>query len=123
MGLGLPSMFARAVRVTDNAARLLGAHRNTIPRAGRDMVPESFKIPANYRYVVEVAYKDPTTGEVFTQARSVYSLDALSLAEAERLGMRSATLGLRSPRGRSDPFAPFQVDSAIVLNAYYNESQ
>lgn len=120
-GLGLPRLFARAEAIHNNTQVLAGRRSTFKPGPGRGTVAEPFKVPANYRYVVNVTYRDPATGDRFTNARSVYSRERLSLGQAEMVAFQQAERGLRSPRGKSDPFAPFTVERADMLNAFHNE--
>lgn len=119
-GLNLGTKVAAARAEYDNALLIRKARGNFIPRPGRGMVGVPFKVPARYKYVVDVGYLDPETKEVFKAMRTVYSQDLLSESEAQRLAEYHARQGLVSPRGKSDPSAPLRVASADIENAYYN---
>ena len=119
-GLNLGAKVASARVDYDNSLLIRRSSGNLLPRPGRDMVGVPFKVPARYKYVVNISYLDPDTGEIFTAFRTVYSQDLLTKAQAQRLGMSQAQQGLQSPRGKSDPFAPLRVAGADLENAYYN---
>jgi len=120
-GLGFKDIAARAVAEFSNRRAIEGRSGLLIPRPGRDMIPSRFKIPANYRYVSEITYYDPDTGDTFTTSRSVYSQELITKTQVEALSIKAANAGLQSPRGPSDPYAPLQVQSASLYGAYYNE--
>ena len=119
-GLNLGAKVASARIEYDNSLLIRRSSGNLLPRPGRDMVGVPFKVPARYKYAVDISYMDPETKEIFKQIRTVYSQDPLTKAEAQRLGMSQARQGLQSPRGKSDPSAPFRVVEADLVNAYYN---
>ena len=121
-GLGFAGIAREAEAIYANQNAIQGRSGNLIPRPGRDMLPARFKVPANYRYIVKVNYVDPSDPTLTaSNFRSVHSLDLLTKAGAEARGFALAQQGLQSPRGGTDPFAPMEVESVELINAYHNE--
>lgn len=119
--LGFAKITRQVQDESSNRRRLEGRRSTLKPRPGRDMIASQFKIPANYRYVLEVTYRDPQDGELYKSTRSIYSQERLSKGAAEALGVIAAEQGLINPRGGYDPSAVLEVQGASLFQAYYNK--
>lgn len=119
-GLELGRLWSESVQELFNQRQLVGRASTLRPRPGRDMLARPFKDPYNFRYVVQLEYLDPETGEPEVTALSVLSNDELTKGEAQRraLSWAEATAG---PEGRYGVTESWQLLSTELINAYYNE--
>lgn len=117
-GLGLRGRV-EAQRVVQRNTELLQSRRtNYRPGPGRGMIKAVSREPFDYRYVVNVTYRDLNTGQLVTEARSVSSNIRLTVGQAQRQALADARLGLLSPRGKSDPRGRLQALSSLIEQSY-----
>lgn len=120
--MGLPELRPLWEEATENMANqalIEEAPGSFVPRPGAGMIDREFKQPWNNRYVMQVKYRDPATGETGVTDWSIHSNRDLSKSEAERAGMDDASNWGTEARAKYLPEG-VEIVSVEMVNAYHN---
>lgn len=119
-GIGLNRLWAQATEELKMASAIKFVNLSARPRPGTSMVIQPFKVPVNYRYVVQFDYTNPSTGVGEKRAISVYSNRDLTRGEAQILATEQ--MNERSRRERYQNMQPDQVfKTGTLIGAFQNE--